>query len=173
MAGGKQPIELVKLKGRKHLTKSEIAEREATEVKAPSDNIRAPNYLSKNLKKEFKKISKELINLNLMSNLDCDSLARFLIAQDRYISINTLLNERNPIKKIKQKKKDEAGEEYIEEVEIIDNNYERLSLLEERYFKQSRQAAKDLGLTIDSRCKLVVPKAPEDKKENKFSRFAK
>ena len=35
MAGQRQPIALVQAKGKKHLTKAEIAERERTEVKAP------------------------------------------------------------------------------------------------------------------------------------------
>ena len=34
MAGQRQPIALVQAKGKKHLTKAEIAERERTEVKA-------------------------------------------------------------------------------------------------------------------------------------------
>ena len=74
MAGQRQPIELVIAKGRKHLTKSEIEQRKSTEVKAPADNIKPPSNLNKEQKKEFKKISKQLIELEIMSNLDCDSL---------------------------------------------------------------------------------------------------
>ena len=33
MAGQRQPIELLKAKGKKHLTKAEIAERENNEIK--------------------------------------------------------------------------------------------------------------------------------------------
>ena len=40
-------------------------------------------------------------------------------------------------------------------------------------FKEARAAAADLGLTIASRCKLVAPKAKEEKPKNKFERFAK
>ena len=44
MAGQRQPIALVQAKGKKHLTKAEIAERERTEVKAPSDRVTPPSY---------------------------------------------------------------------------------------------------------------------------------
>ena len=46
MAGQRQPIALVQAKGKKHLTKAEIAERERTEVKAPSDRVTPPSYLT-------------------------------------------------------------------------------------------------------------------------------
>ena len=51
MAKQKLPIEVIKARGRKHLTKSEIAEREAGQIKANFDKIRAPSYLTKEEKK--------------------------------------------------------------------------------------------------------------------------
>ena len=39
MAKQKLPIEVIKARGRKHLTKSEIAEREAGQIKANFDKI--------------------------------------------------------------------------------------------------------------------------------------
>lgn len=60
MAGQRQPIALVQAKGKKHLTKAEIAERERTEVKAPSDRVTPPSYLTATQKKAFRKTVKEL-----------------------------------------------------------------------------------------------------------------
>ena len=57
MAGQKQPMSLKLLKGAKHMTKAEIEKGLKEEVKAPADNVKAPSYLSKDLKREFKKIS--------------------------------------------------------------------------------------------------------------------
>lgn len=54
MAKQKLPIEVIKARGRKHLTKSEIAEREASQIKANFDKIRAPSYLTKEQKKSSK-----------------------------------------------------------------------------------------------------------------------
>ena len=61
MAGPRQPIELVIAKGKKHLTKAEIESRKNTEVKGKKDNIKPPGNLTKDEKKEFKKIAEELI----------------------------------------------------------------------------------------------------------------
>ena len=38
-------------------------------------------------------------------------------------------------------------------------NADSWSRMQERYFKQARNSANDLGLTVTSRCKLVVPGA--------------
>ena len=84
MAGPKQPIDLLKVKGRAHLTKSEIKEREQQEIHAPADKIEPPGYLTKKQKSEFNKISSQLIELGIMSNLDCDCLARYIIAEENY-----------------------------------------------------------------------------------------
>lgn len=56
MAKQKLPIEVIKARGRKHLTKSEIAEREAGQIKANFDKIRAPSYLTKSKKRVQKHI---------------------------------------------------------------------------------------------------------------------
>ena len=53
----------------------------------------------------------------------------------------------------------------------VNTEVERLALLQDRYYKQCRQGAADFGLTISSRCRLVVPKA-EEKPQNKFAKFA-
>lgn len=83
MAGQRQPIALVQAKGKKHLTKAEIAERERTEVKAPSDRVTPPSYLTATQKKAFRKTVKELRAIDLISNLDVEALARLVIAQEK------------------------------------------------------------------------------------------
>ena len=52
----RQPIDLIVAKGKKHLTKKEIEERKKQEVKAPADNIHAPDYLTEKQKKTFENI---------------------------------------------------------------------------------------------------------------------
>ena len=42
MAGQKQPIDLVVMKGKKHLTKAEIEARKNSEVTAPNDKVKPP-----------------------------------------------------------------------------------------------------------------------------------
>ena len=144
MAGQKQPIDLLLIKGKKNLTKKEIEERKATEVKAPSDKVKPPAYLPSELKREFKKISNELLQIGIMSNLDVDALARFLIAKNMYVKLSNQLINLDP----------------------LSEKFETLISHQDKFFKQSRQSAMDLGLTISSRCKLVIPKSEDKPPQN-------
>ncbi|HBJ2612660.1 TPA: phage terminase small subunit P27 family [Clostridium botulinum] len=149
MARPRQPTDLVMVKGKKHLTKQEIEERKNSEVQAPADRIEPPSYLPSNLKKEFNRIAQELMNIEIISNLDCEALARFIVSEYNYQKITKKLLKTGV-----------ENEKYID-----------LLLMQEKLFKMCRQSASDLGLTISSRCKLVVPKPKEDKPKNKFAKF--
>ena len=150
MPGARQPVNLLVAKGRKHLTKAEIAKRQAIEVTANSDKVKAPSYLSKELRKEFNKIAKELLAIGIITNLDVDALARYVIAQALYNkSVKSLLK---------------AKPEDLLKMDVSQ---------QDKLFKQCRSAAMDLGLTISSRCKLVLPTPKEPEKDNPYARFAK
>lgn len=154
MGKPRQPIELIELKGRKHLTKKEIEERKAREVKPITDDIIAPDYLTKKQKEEFYKISSQLEKLGIMGETDVDALGRYITANQLYITA---------VKKLRSR-------------EVLDDPFllDRWSKLQERYFKQARASANDLGLSITSRCKIVVPEIKKDEKPtNKFSKFEK
>lgn len=147
MAGARQPIELLLLKGNKNLTKAEIEERKRTEVKAPSDKVKPPAFLPKDLKKEFNYLAKELMAIEIFSNLDVDTLARYLIANKMYNKFTE---------------------------QILSDGFEfddKIINAQDKYFKQCRQCATDLGLTISSRCKLVIPKKEENKTDDRDKRF--
>ena len=173
MAGQRQPIELVITKGKKHLTKAEIEERKRTEVKAAADKVTAPSYLTPSQKKTFKKIVKELRAIDLVSNLDVDALARLVIAQENYVAVTEEMKSQPLTNRMEFKENDADGNPIIVERQVVNSTVERLALLQDRYFKQCRQGAADFGLTVSSRCRLVVPKADkETPKENKFAKFA-
>jgi P27 family predicted phage terminase small subunit len=149
----RQPIDLIVAKGKKHLTKKEIEERKKQEVKAPADNIHAPDYLTEKQKAKFEEIAKTLDDMNIMSNLDCHALARYISAVDIYEELT---------KKMRSPKT-------LSDIETL----EKYAKLQDRYFKQCHTAANALGLSISSRCKLVLPPSAiqEAPKENKFARF--
>ena len=142
-------IDLLLIKGKKNLTKKEIVERRAQEIKAPADNIEAPAYLPNNLRKEFKRLADELTGIKIMTNLDCEALARFVISEYNYQRVTKQLLR----------------------VGVTNPEFSTLLLHQEKLFKMSRQAAGDLGLTISSRCKLVLPKQEAKKKENPVDRM--
>lgn len=172
MAGQRQPTDLVVYKGKKHLTKSEIEERKSKEIKAPNDKVKAPSYLSKNEKKEFNKIAKELIKIGIMSNLDIDSLSFFIKTRTEYLRITKEVEIRGPTREIEVEDKDPEGNVIgTKKVEIINDDYERLLKMQLKVLTACRKTAADLGLSIASRCRLVVPTSKEEQKENKFKKY--
>ena len=84
MARPRQPVKLLEFKGKKHLTKEEIRQREADEVKPVPKGIKPPAYLSESQKKLFRKLAKQLSKLEIMGETDNDALARLVIAQERF-----------------------------------------------------------------------------------------
>lgn len=146
MAGARQPIELLIAKGKKHLTIAEIEKRKQEEVKACNGAISPPKYLTAKQKKEFNKIADELIKIEIMTNLDCDALARYIIANDNYIKYCKILKS------------------IPDDWELI-SAIDKATSVQDRAFKQCQSAAKELGLTIGSRCKLTIPKT-EEKEES-------
>ena len=154
MAGQRQPTELVIAKGSKHLTKQEIKDRLEREIKPITDNIIAPSYLTKKQKDEFNRIADQLKKLKILGETDVDALARYITAKDMY---------ENAVKQMRKT--------------AVKNNpisFEKWLNVQDKLFKQCRASANDLGLSISSRCKLVVPEPKkETPKENKFKKFEK
>ena len=160
MAGRrKEPVDLILIKGKSnHLTKEEIEKRRAAELTAPTDNIKYPKYLPKELRKEYNYYSKILFELGIFSNLDVDTLSRYLMARQEYLKISLSLNETNPVV-------------WIDGMQQPNEVYDSLRVQLNTFHTHCRQLASDLGLTVSSRLKLVIPKAPE--KEAEVSEFEK
>lgn len=157
MAGRKkEPIDLVIAKGKKHLSKEEIATRKAQEIKVDLFDISPPNYLNEEQIKEFLEIAGKLKHVGIMTELDEDALARYIITKDECIQTDNLLT-----KELSKKNKID-----------IDKIY-RLQLIQNKLHKLVRTLASDLGLNVSARTKLCVPKEPTDPPENKFSKFVK
>lgn len=155
MSGRKrQPLSVIKGKGRSnHITKDEMKVREEQEkaLKGFTDNIKIPSYLTKKQKEEFEEIATELIRLKIFSNLDVDALARYLDSRDMYIKL---------VKDLKKIKATEivTMEDGSKRVKANDD-YPKLIRSKNTLFTECRGAASDLGLSITSRLKLIIPKA--------------
>ena len=166
MARPREPIDLIAAKNKKHLTKAEYNSRKNSEVTTPADNIKPPSFLSKKEKDKFNEIAGQLKDMGIMSNLDCDVLARYVRAATEYEKITRQLGR---IKFTPDKKSwASAEEQFMEQA----GQYNFLQKIQARLEKQCNASARELGLTISSRCKLVVPKAKEEKPVNKFMKHA-
>lgn len=162
MARPREPLALIEAKGKKHLTKAEKAERQASEVQPCVDGIAAPSYLTAAQRKQFDKLAGQLQKIKIMGETDVDTLARYITAQALY---EQSVKDLRAIHKHKPKDMDVG--ELVEWASLL----EGLDKRQDRYFKQAQTAARDLGLTISSRCKLQVPVKEEAPKQNKFAQF--
>ncbi len=94
-----------------------------------------------------------------MTNLDVDALARFLYARKMYIKATDALLETELTVQRKQAIHDDDGAVIdMNEWEEANIAYSDLLSNQDKLFKQCRSVASDLGLTIASRCKVVIPK---------------
>lgn len=146
MPGPKQPTDVIKANGRKHLSKAEEAKRRGHEVSVPkAKTAKPPKWLPEQLKKEFRTLGKRLITAGIYTELDADTLGRYLVAQHQWI-VATGEAE----KALAQRDQEQA---------------DAWGRVQDRYFKQARNCANDMGLTVTSRCRLVVPESTKQKTE--------
>ena len=141
MARPREPVDLIKAKGRKHLTKDEYEERKESELDVPFTDVQPPSYLKKKQKEKFMDIADKLLALGIMTELDVDCLAMYILSHDLYLSYT------KPIAQL-IKQSDIAG------LKDVQN-------MQDKAFRQAQTAARDLGLTITSRCRIVIPTPPE------------
>lgn len=143
MARPREPVDLIKAKGKKHLTKTEYEERKEAEVDVPFTDVKPPEYLSgeKQIEK-FNYYAKMLLQVGIFTELDVDCLARYIMGEQLYLQYTKLLT-----KLMRSNDFDQLG---------------KIQGLQDRAFKQCQQCARDLGLTISSRCKLIVPQTESD-----------
>lgn len=140
MAGKRQPTALVESNGRKHLTRAEADARRDQEVHVPPpEQVTPPRWLPKRLHAEYMEIGEILLAAGLYAELDRDVLGQYFLARDRWIRAD---------------KKAAAA---------IKKNDEKLARewtgVQGTYFKQARQCAEAMGLSVTSRCRIVVPTA--------------
>lgn len=139
--------------GRKHLSKAEKAQRVAQEVDLPKPKtMRLPKWLPQEYRKEFRALAKELLEADLgAAQLDRDTLGRYVVAQAQYAQACKI-----------------AGEALAAQNSAL---AEKWSRLQDTCFKQARACANDLGMTITSRCRLVLPEGARPKEQNPFERM--
>lgn len=170
MAGQRQPTKLVMAKGRKHFTKQEIIDRFAKEVNAEKyKNVIAPDNLDKKEQARFYDLAYKLLDIGIMTELDENVLGQFVTAETEYLYytklIRTLLKEKSVSKwSAVQCVDDEDLQQLL--IKILRRQkgdvLSKLIADRDKIQKTMQSCARDLGLTISSRCKIEVPKADDD-----------
>ena len=142
MARPREPADLIKAKGRKHMTEDEYEERKQSEIDVPFVDVQPPSYLKKKQKEKFMDIADKLLAIGIMTELDVDMLAMYILSHDLYLSYTKTIAQL-----IKQN--DIAG------LKDVQN-------MQDKAFRQAHTAARALGLTITDRCRIVIPNPPDN-----------
>lgn len=153
MPGPRQRLSVLEGNGRKHLSKQEKAQRAAQEVDLPKPaKMRVPKWLPEYLKTDFRALAKELLAADMgAAQLDRDTLGRYVVAQHQFTAVCKLVQ-------------DALDQEDVDQVN-------KWTKAQKSYFEQARACANDLGMTITSRCRLVLPTGARPKEPNPFERM--
>lgn len=161
--------------GGKHWTKDEIETRKNQEAKVPKAlKLTCPKWLCPEAAKLFRTYAKELIASTLpVSRLDTGTLARLCDAEfaygeasrhrNAYLAICSRILETEAVAPGGEGQADAYGTAQ----EQVAYWTKTMGSLE----KVARGAANDLGCTVASRCRMVVPKAEAEEEENPLEKL--
>lgn len=153
MPGPRQKLSVLEGNGRKHLSAAEKAQRAAQEVNLPKpQKMPVPKWLPERLRKTYRALAKEILAADMgAATLDADTLGRYVVAQDNFTALIPLVQDALMERDVATLK------EYTK--------------AQDAYFKQARACANDMGMTITSRCRLVMPESNQPKEQNAFERL--
>lgn len=146
-----------------NLSKKQIADRieQESRLKLSREALAMPpDWLDDNAKAEFSRVVYECGQIDLLDNLDLSVLAIYANAYSRYLQTVELIKVHG----------------FTGKRETKYDTYEVLNpyvVAQEKYVKQIMLCSTKLGLACTDRLKLIVPKAEEEPKENKFLRLIK
>lgn len=172
MAGTRKPMAVnMAVVGGKHWTKAEKEKRAAEELHLPKPKeLKPPKWLSPEAKKLFKAYAKLLLAFpeGIVSELDTGTLGRYCDCELAYAEASaqkdTWLHICRDLRVTAMKSgawNDPGNEAQYEKAE---DQVDYWSGQMARFEKICRGCAADMGLTVTSRCRLVVPQvelAPE------------
>ena len=146
-ADGTVDIKAARKRMKGHRTNAEIEARIKTEITtAMPKRIIPPAYLPESMRDEFKRIAKQLGALHIFCPLDYDMLARYLIARAAWLKSQAQANHALAAGALSES----LG----------------WGKSANMYFGQCHACAQALGLSITSRCRLVIPQPPKDEAED-------
>ena len=179
MAGKRRPMDvnLSVVDGGKHWTRDEIQQRQEQELKLEKPKaLKAPSWLAGSAKKLFKAYAKQLLKFpaGMVSELDTGTLARYCDCEAAYAEAsrqkNTWLNECSRL--LKDADADNLADlnklpDYSDAKEQVDYWIGQMSKLE----KICRGCASEMGLSVSSRCRLIVPKVDPKPEEDPLAQL--
>lgn len=188
MPGPRQKLSVLEGKGRKHLSEQEKAQRDAQEIKLPKPSkMPVPKWLPKEYRTAYRNLAKQLLEVDLgVAVLDADTVARYVVAVALYDQMTQQVNDLMiHAEERSDKLMDKLGEalatqqpDPVELAEMLEHLVAAKAATgkalaaavknQNTYFTQARACANDMGMTITSRCRLVLPESSQPKEPNAF-----
>lgn len=179
MPGKRRPMDVnLSVVGGKHWTKQEVEDRTNGEVKTPKPKkLTPPSWLNDDAKKLFRKYAKQLLDFpaGIVSTLDVGTLARYCDCElsyaeaSRHKSVWMEVSKRR-LEALCQADAVAASKDDIERYSVAyESAKEQLNFWTNqmgKFEKICRGCATEMGLTVASRCRLVVPKVAQEQEDN-------
>lgn len=159
----------------KHWTNAEIEDRKSSELKLPKPkSLKPPTWLSEPAKKLFRNYAKQLLEFpsGIISTLDVGTLARYCDCEMSYAEASSqksfwleVCRRRLELVCGPDGMDDSAPgvQNAAEAYEEAKNQVDFWSGQMVKFEKMARSNATEMGMTVSSRCRLIVPK--QDPKE--------
>lgn len=186
MPGKRRPMDvnLSVVDGGKHWTKAEVEDRQAAEVKMPKPKaLSPPSWLNDPAKKLFRKYAKQLLAFpsGIVSTLDAGTLARYCDCELSYAEAS---NHKSVWLEVCKRRLEALCQ--ADSVAVSKDDIQRFAMAYEeakeqvdfwtgqmvKFEKMARSCATEMGMTVSSRCRLVVPK-PEQPQDNPLETLQK
>lgn len=187
MPGKRRPMDvnLSVVGGGKHWTKDEIQGRLDGEVKLPKPKaLTPPTWLSKPGKTLFRKYAKQLLDFptGIVSTLDVGTLARYCDCELSYAEASKHKGVWLEVckRRLEAICSPDALAASPDDAKHVEEAYEEAKAQVDfwtgqmvRFEKMARGCATEMGLTVASRCRLVVPKAAQPQEDNPLAELQK
>lgn len=148
MPGARQSAAMLEMNGTAHRSRAEIEERRDQEAYVPiPDRAEPPKWLAKKHHAEFCRIGEILLAAGLYTELDRDVLGQYFAAFEQW-----LLATRKLGAAMRRSGDEDARAAAREEAKTW-------SGIQSTAFRQARQCADSMGLSVTSRCRIIVPQA--------------
>ena len=175
MAGKRRPMDVnlsVVDSGKgKHWTKAEVEARKASEAKLPKPKaLKPPSWLSNPAKKLFRDYAKQLLDFpsGIISTLDVGTLARYCDCELSYAEASAQKSFWMEVshRRLQSLCQQDALTASAAERKVLELSYEEAKTQIDfwtgqmvKFEKIARSCATEMGMTVSSRCRLVVPES--------------
>lgn len=148
MGGRKrEPVSLIRLKGKSNFSEAYLKEKEAKEIKVEPKELEVPNELNETQRQLFLETYNDLLEYDMATHMEIGLITRFVKAKHEYDRLS----------------------EQIENMEV-DEVYVKLLNARLRVSEEIRKCEGDLGLNVFSRMKMDKPQR-EEKEQTKAEKL--